>query len=209
MHIKQPKRVNACLYLWQRNSFRRYRGVSDWEEIPSEEQKHSRLRLRLRPFYGKGLSGAFPAKGGIYQQKQKYKQSQLLHFQGIAAWSSLIRCRLIEAFLFVFTEAFHFLPAFLGPTDLRAIIADGKPAYYGLLTICHSLDCKNFIFCFLFKHTPYPNAEYTFSDTKRGKKKAAFEAQKREGQPAGSTKKDLNNHPFKSVILYFIAPVRK
>lgn len=70
----------------------------------------------------------------------------------------------------MFTEAFHFLPAFLGPTDLRAIIADGKPAYYGLLTICHSLDCKNFTFCFLFKHMPYSNAEYTFSDTKREKK---------------------------------------
>lgn len=155
MHMKQLKRVKACIYLWKRNSFRRYRGISDWEEIPSEEQKHLRLSLCLRLLYGKGLSGAFPTKGGIYQQKQKYKQSQLLRFQGIAAWSSLIRCRLIEAFLFVFTEAFHFLPAFLGPTDLRAITADGKPAYYGLLTICHSMDCKNFNFRFLFKCRMY------------------------------------------------------
>lgn len=180
MHVKQLMRVNACLYLRQRNGFRRYRGVFDWEEIPSQQQKHLRLRLHLRLLYRKGLSGAFPARGGIYLQKQKYKQSQLLHFQGIAAWSSLICCRLIEAFLFVFTEAFHFLPAFLGPTDLRAIIADGKPALYGLLTICHSLDCRNFNFSFLFKCTPYPNAEGTFSVTKRGEK-VVFEAQKREG----------------------------
>lgn len=64
--MEQPKRVNICLYLRQRNSFRRYRGVSAWEENPSQEQKHSRLRLRLRPLYGKGLSGVFPAKRGIY-----------------------------------------------------------------------------------------------------------------------------------------------
>lgn len=61
---KSQKRVNVYIHLWQ--SFSRHTGVSDWGEIPSQEQKHLRMCLHLRPLYGKGLSGAFPAKRGIY-----------------------------------------------------------------------------------------------------------------------------------------------
>lgn len=80
--------------------------------------------------------------------------------------------------------------------------------------ICHALDCKNFNFSFLFKHTPYPDAEYICSNTRRragggGKGKWYVRPSKGKGSLKGTGEKELNNHSFKGELLYFIEIVRK
>lgn len=113
--------------------------------------------------------------------------SQILHFRGIVTWSSLWLYRLIEAFcscsLKLSISFFFFFAVANWP------LSSNSRCKACVLTICHSVQWKKLVFIF-FLNILYPNAQHTSSNTKRKVKKAVFDVQKRDGQPAGSKTKN-------------------